>query len=352
MGPTGKTRAVQIHPTRRCNLQCLHCYSSSSPHANEAIEIDVLRSTLDELADEGYDWASFSGGEPLTYKALPDALAHARKVGIHTSMVSNGMLLTPRRLDTIQEHTDLLVIPLDGKPESHNRMRNSAKAFDAMATKLPDLQARGIDFGFLFTLTQYNLDELPWVVEFAVNTGAKLLQIHPLEYFGNAIQQMSGNAPDAIEGAHAWYLAEKLKDILDGRMALQVDLVHTDALHQQPQSFFIGDRPEGRLSDMLSPLVIEPDGEVLPLQYGFSRDYSLGNLRDLGIREMTEVWRGELGDRFHRLCQQLFDEVHGKDEWQFFNWYEQVAVLAQREHQIVPEPLPLPSSAGMSNTAV
>ena len=352
MGPTGNTRAVQIHPTRRCNLQCRHCYSSSSPRATEAIELDVLKHALDDLAVEGFDWASFSGGEPLTYKPLPEALAHARQAGIHTSMVSNGMLMTPRRLDAIEEYIDLLVISLDGKPASHNRMRNSEKAFDAMAAKLPDLQARGINFGFLFTLTQYNLDELPWVVEFAVNTGAKLLQIHPLEYFGNAIQQMSGNAPDAIEGAHAWYLAEKIKDLLDGRMALQVDLVHTDALHQQPDSFFLGDRPGGRLGDILSPLVIEPDGEVLPLQYGFSRHYSLGNLRDLGIRDMTELWRGELGARFHRLCRQLFDEIRGNDEWEFFNWYEQVAILAQREQQMLPHPLPTPSAVGTSTAAV
>ena len=352
MGPTGKTHAVQIHPTRRCNLQCLHCYSSSSPKADESIDLAVLRDALEDLADEGYNWASFSGGEPLTYSALPEALAHTRQAGMHTAMVTNGMLLTPRRLDAIEEHIDLLVISLDGKPTSHNRLRNSAKAFEAMATKLPDLQARGINFGFLFTLTQYNLDELPWVVEFAANTGAKLLQIHPLEYFGNAIQQMSGNAPDSIEGAHAWHLAEKLKHLLEGRMALQVDLVHTDALYQQPDSFFIGDPVDGRLGEMLSPLVIEPDGEVLPLQYGFSRDYSLGNLRELSVRDMADVWRGDLGARFHRLCRQLFEEIQGAEEHRFINWYEEVAVLAQRERQTMPQALPVPTRTGASTVAV
>ena len=194
MGPMGNIHAVQIHPTRRCNLRCLHCYSSSSPSATEALHIDTLRTALDDLAEENYNWASFSGGEPLVYTPLPTALAHAKRVGMNTAVVSNGMLLTPRRLDLIEEHTDLLVISLDGKPRSHNRIRNSDKAFDTMAAKLPELQARGIRFGFLFTLTQHNLDELPWVIEFAVNVGARLVQIHPLEYFGNATTQLAGSA--------------------------------------------------------------------------------------------------------------------------------------------------------------
>ena len=53
--PTGNTRVVQIHATRRCNLQCRHCYSSSSPRASEALTPGVLRTALDELVAHGYD---------------------------------------------------------------------------------------------------------------------------------------------------------------------------------------------------------------------------------------------------------------------------------------------------------
>lgn len=354
MGPTGNIRAVQIHPTRRCNLRCLHCYSSSSPQATEAIEIELLNRTLDDLADEGYNWASFSGGEPMVYPPLSSALARARHNGMKTAIVTNGMLLTPQRLDAIEDVTNLLVISLDGKPQSHNRMRNSQKAFDSMAAKLPELRARNIDFGFLFTLTQYNLDELPWVAEFAANVGAKLLQIHPLEYFGNASEQLDGQAPDAIEGAHAWYLAEKMKTFLQGRMALQVDLVHTSALHQQPQNFFLADdsdQLQGSLADLMSPLAIEPDGEVLPLQYGFSRSYSLGNLRCRSIGEMATIWRSDLGPRFHALCHRLFKDLADAEQQQFFNWYEQIAIHAQAESPVHVQPLPMPKLAGLADSA-
>jgi len=116
---------------------------------------------LDDLSQEDFDWASFSGGEPMVYAPLPSALAHTKLLGMNTAVVTNGMLLTLKRLGTIQDVTDLLVISLDGKPESHNHMRNSEKAFDTMATKLPELQGQGINFGFLFTLTQHNPEQRP-----------------------------------------------------------------------------------------------------------------------------------------------------------------------------------------------
>jgi MoaA/NifB/PqqE/SkfB family radical SAM enzyme len=348
MGPTGTTRVVQIHPTRRCNLRCMHCYSSSSPDAIESLPAALLKDALDELSAEGYNWASFSGGEPLVYKPLPELLAHARQVGMQTAVVSNGMLLTPHRLDSIEPFVDLLVISLDGKPASHNRVRNHAGAFDTMSAKLPELQARGIDFGFLFTLTQYNLDELPWVVEFAANVGAKLLQIHPLEDFGNAARQLAGEVPDAIEGAHAWLLADKFRELLGGRMALQVDLVHSGALQRQPDSFYLGDfdaQLDRPLGEQLSPLVVEPDGAVLPLQYGFSRDYALGNLYRDGIVEVSSAWREHVGPRMHALSRSLHDSLAGEPPG-FFNWYERLAGQAQSQRPPTVQGVPLSTLDG------
>lgn len=348
MGPTGNTQVVQIHPTRRCNLRCLHCYSSSSPDATESLPAALLRTALDGLYAEGYNWASFSGGEPLVYKALPEVLTHARQLGMQTAVVSNGMLLTRRRLDLIEPAVDLLVISLDGKPASHDRVRNRAKAFETMAARLPELRTRGIDFGFLFTLTQYNLDELPWVVEFAANVGAKLLQIHPLEDFGNAAHQLAGEVPDAIEGAHAWLLADKFRELLGGRLAMQVDLVHTSALEQHPDSFYLGDfdAQAGRpLGEQLSPLVVEPDGKVLPLQYGFARDFALGNLYREGVADLAAVWRENVGPRLHALSRSLHDSLAAETPG-FVNWYERMAGQAERPSTPMTRRVPLSKLVG------
>src|SRR5690349_14177834 len=128
MGPTGQTRVVQIHPTRRCNLRCLHCYSSSSPDQRDMLDRALLADALSDCAAAGYHWASFSGGEPLMYPALPELLAHARSLGMQTAVATNGMLLDARRLDRLADVTDMFAISIDGVPESHNTIRGSSRA--------------------------------------------------------------------------------------------------------------------------------------------------------------------------------------------------------------------------------
>lgn len=335
MGPTGTTRIVQIHPTRRCNLSCKHCYSSSSPQATDELNATLLKDAIDDLAKEGYNWVSFSGGEPMVYEPLPEVLTHARQSGLNTTFVTNGMLLTGKRLDDIETRINALVVSLDGKPESHNRMRNSPRAFQTMQKNLSALRSRGINFGILFTLTQHNLDELPWVANFCAESDASALIVHPLEIAGNAKQLLPGTSPDSKESAHAWILLEKLKVKYEGRLNIQLDMIHTSSLVQHPDQFFLGDYKvplQGSLSDMLAGLVIEPDGEVVPLQYGFPREFSLGNLYDKRICEMVHEWRTTLGPKLHELSSGLFRSLEIESGCRFINWYEQIDRYARQQY--------------------
>ncbi|MFK8083874.1 MAG: radical SAM protein [Granulosicoccus sp.] len=350
MGPTGSTRIVQIHPTRKCNLSCKHCYSSSSPQATDTLEPAVLIKALDDLAAEGYNWVTFSGGEPLAYDHLPTLLEHARHINMKTTLVTNGMLLTDKRLDTLEHHIDGLVISLDGTPESHNLMRNSPRAFETMENNLSKLCHRGISFAFLFTLTQNNLDELPWVVDFSVASGANGLMVHPLEITGNATQQLQGKSPDKQESAIAWLLIEKLKKKHGGRLNISLNMVHTALLEKNPDAFFLGDYPtplKGSLSDLLSGLVIEPDGEVVPLQYGFPRQYSLGNLKDDRISHMVSGWQNKLGPRLHQLSAELYATLGTECNGQFINWYEKLDQYASQT-----QPLPFPTIKTVESACV
>ena len=43
--------------------------------------------------DEGYDYVSISGGEPLLYKPLETLLKYAKEVAYKTAIATNGMLL-------------------------------------------------------------------------------------------------------------------------------------------------------------------------------------------------------------------------------------------------------------------
>ncbi len=322
MACTRGSRILQVHPTRRCNLACLHCYSLSGPEERGELPAALLADALADAAAEGYAVASFSGGEPLVYKPLPELLAHARGLGMVTTVTTNGMLLDERRLAALAGAVDLLAISLDGVPDSHDQMRAHAGAFAAMAARLPGLRASGIPFGFIFTLTQHNLHELEWVASFALGEGARLLQIHPLEPAGRAAATLAEAPPDGIEGSYAFLLAARLQEAVGERLQVQLDLVSRRAMAGQPGLFFAGHDPDapdvagtgaaaaaGPLSERVRPLVIEADGLVVPIEHGFARPLALGNLHEAPLRELAPRWLAERYPAFRRLCRRAFESA-------------------------------------------
>ncbi len=86
-----------------------------------------------------------------------------------------------------------------------------------MAKNLEYLRQVKISFGFIFTLTLFNLDELAWVAQFAREQGARLLQVHPLEEEGRAGSELHGAAPDELEIAHAFIEVARLQKMYSGQ---------------------------------------------------------------------------------------------------------------------------------------
>ena len=322
----GVFKALQIHPTRLCNLTCLHCYSSSGPDQREELSAPLLIDAITQASEEGYNDVAFSGGEPILYKELRQLMAHARSLGMVTNLTSNGMLLKGARLAMLEGVTDLLAISLDGVPDSHNKMRNSPRAFAQMHANLEGVRKTGIPFGFIFTLTLTNLHELNWVTEFAIEQGASLLQIHPLEEVGRGMTELAGQRPDDVEAAFAYLHTLATQEKVGDKIAVRIDLVDRELLRHAADRAYAGtcDIPADArpLSDLISPLVIEQDGAVVPLQYGFNRRYQVGNLHRSSFSAMAAAWKKTVFPAYRALCEQVYAGELAHDDLPIFNWYE------------------------------
>jgi MoaA/NifB/PqqE/SkfB family radical SAM enzyme len=315
---------VQIHPTRRCNLSCLHCYSFSGPAERDLLMYETFEQCLTDARAEGYTVASFSGGEPVLYRDLGRLLRHAKELGMRTTVTSNGMLLTGTRLAMLTGCTDVLAISLDGVPESHNRMRACDHAFERMRSNLDEVRNSGIDFGFIFTLTLHNVNEVEWAAQFAAEQGAKLFQIHPLEEVGRAAATLSGSRPDEIESAYAYLEVERMRLKFGSQLFVQLDIFHRDLMIRCPGRFYAGEQAGKpiRLSDCVTPLVVEADGMVVPLGYGFGRQYALGSLLKHRLRDLAAPWQVAGYSQFQELCRRVYEAACQPSDLPFLNWYE------------------------------
>jgi MoaA/NifB/PqqE/SkfB family radical SAM enzyme len=327
MGPTGDAiNVVQIHPTLRCNLRCQHCYSASGPELGGGLAIEALERLLPQLAAEGFNAISVSGGEPLMYAPLPRLLKAAAEQGMVTALTTNGLLLTERRLGEIAPHLRVLAVSIDGVPESHNRLRALPTAFAKMSEKLAILRKTGMPFAIIFTLTRQNLPELAWVADFAVEQGAAQLQVHPLESVGRATDYQLV-PPDDLELSYAFLEVARLQEKHRGRLTIQYDAADRSVVAADPgRAFAVAPRdPQAvantPLADLVSPLVVQDDGWIVPVQYGFSRAFAVGRVGE-DFRASAAAWRRDRYGDFLRLTRRIWAEIgEAPSHLPFTNWY-------------------------------
>jgi MoaA/NifB/PqqE/SkfB family radical SAM enzyme len=242
-----------------------------------------------------------------------------------TTVTTNGMLLTPDRINRLAGLVDVLAISLDGVPQSHATMRGDAKAFRVMESRLGVLRESGLTFGFVFTLTQSNVAELDWDTQFATDAGASLVQVHPLESEGFAAEQLLDQIPDVVELSFA--ALESLRLRLTSPAFVQFDVATRRDLKDSPERFLVyREPPTAPLGGWLTPLVLEADGVVVPITYGFPRQFALGNVRAECLSDLAHRWDSRpLLD----LAAEVLAGLTADEGPALVNWYQELTQAAE-----------------------
>jgi MoaA/NifB/PqqE/SkfB family radical SAM enzyme len=291
------------------------------------LDLETVCSAVSDARALGFDVLSVSGGEPFLYPGLPELLAHARSLGMQTTVTTNGTVLTPARLDQVDGLLDGMALSVDGPPGMHDELREAAGAFDRMADGLARVRERGVPFGIIHTLTERSWPHLPWVAAFAAHNGAALLQIHPLELTGRAESRLASSELRRDTLARAYLLCKALEGRYAPELAIQLDLLLRRDIVADPELVYAepgGDELPGRLpADRLGSLVLEADGTLVPISYGFGRDYALGNVRRESLRAAWSAWETDGYERFRRLCRCVFEEI-AASKARLVNWHDVV----------------------------
>ncbi len=330
-------RTIQIHPTRKCNLSCLHCYSSSSPGMKEMLDIEALKRFLTMAYQNGFNNISISGGEPFLYTHLEELFKFTKQLGYQNTMASNGMLLPSERNRRILEYVDLIALSVDGKPALHDYIRGQKGAFDKMMKGVEVLQSLQKPFGFIHTVTPQSWDSLLWLGDFAYDNGAKLLQLHPLEMHGRAMEMLAGEEVDDTLAHQAFILASYLNSKFNNKMIVQADLLHRDYLETYPQTVNTFERcPTGgtvQLSDMFDTIIVEETGRVLPVAYGFNPAFTIGNVYNTSAGMFDDFIGAKLPD-VKAVFYETIRKIILDKETDIVNWNELLVNESNLVHSI------------------
>jgi len=125
---------ARLHLTQRCQLQCVHCYTSSGPHLPRDGELPVERwiQLVNDFADNGGQKILFTGGEALVYQGCMDIMRQAHERNLEVTLFSNGILV-PRYIDDLKEVAEIVQISVDGpNAETHDAVRGAGSFKKAM----------------------------------------------------------------------------------------------------------------------------------------------------------------------------------------------------------------------------
>jgi len=179
---------VVYNCTRRCNLRCLHCYSSSqSGHYTDELTTVRAKQLLSELTEVNCPVVLFSGGEPLLRDDLFELLAEARRLGLRTVISSNGTLLDSETAGQLAgAGVSYVGISIDGDEQFHDSFRQLKGSFKAALTGIENCKKMGIKTGLRFTITKANADQIPVVFDIAASTGIRRICLYHLIRSGRA----------------------------------------------------------------------------------------------------------------------------------------------------------------------
>jgi radical SAM protein with 4Fe4S-binding SPASM domain len=98
---------VSIEVTRRCPLECLHCYNNLPMGDQQARKQELTTaehfSLLDQIADLGCFWLLYTGGEIFARKDFLEIYTYAKKKGFLITLFTNGILINERIADYLRE---------------------------------------------------------------------------------------------------------------------------------------------------------------------------------------------------------------------------------------------------------
>src|SRR5512139_3864606 len=136
--------------TRRCNLRCVHCRSSSEMVVKEHPDFPTEEAyrILDDIAGYATPVVVLSGGEPLLRADVFDIARYGTDKGLRMCLATNGALVTQEVCDRIRESGIRIVsLSLDGSTaEVHDDFRNQEGAFRSTVNAASLFRKNGIEF--------------------------------------------------------------------------------------------------------------------------------------------------------------------------------------------------------------
>jgi radical SAM protein with 4Fe4S-binding SPASM domain len=164
---------VSIEVTRRCPLECLHCYNNLPMGDMDAKQRELSKEEhfrmLDELVEMGCFWILYTGGEIFARKDFLDIYTYAKKKGFLVTLFTNGTIINEQIADYLAEWPPFAIeITLYGRTrETYEALTAIPGSYDRCLRGIMLLKERGLPLKLKTVATSINKHEVLAMRKFA-----------------------------------------------------------------------------------------------------------------------------------------------------------------------------------------
>lgn len=158
---------INLIPTYRCNLDCSYCHQHSI--RGKSLSYDDFKSLVAQAEKLGAGYFNFTGGEPLLWEPLSDAVALLTQKNFGSHLTSNAFLLEDKIAEELgRAELDLLNISLDGVDDLPNSDKTLSKHDPGFTERLHYMKERyKVRIQINGVISQYNIDQIPDILSYA-----------------------------------------------------------------------------------------------------------------------------------------------------------------------------------------
>src|SRR6266568_8946927 len=163
--------SVHLDVTYRCNERCVHCYLDHDDHGE--MTTAEIKDVLDQLAEAGVFFITFSGGEVLMRRDFFEIVEYARHLMFNVKIKTNAVMIHEEEARRIRElGVDTIQISVySHRPEVHDAITKLPGSFVRTIKAIKFMRDQGLNVTIANVLMTWNVHDSDGLQKLAAELG-------------------------------------------------------------------------------------------------------------------------------------------------------------------------------------
>lgn len=315
-------KALCLHIAHDCNMCCKYCFAGEGEYSGDRslMSFEVGKRALDFLIEQSGSRKNlevdFFGGEPLlNFDVVKQLVAYARSIekekgkNFRFTLTTNGVLLNDEVMEWANKECYNVVLSLDGRKETNDRMRrtrNNKGTYDLILPKFQKMAKERNQQGYYIrgTYTHYNTDFANDILHLA-DLGFEQLAMEPVVTDPKMDYALQESDIPKLKDQYDLLAKEMCKRNREGKgftfFHYMIDLEGGPCIYKRISGCGVG-------TDYMA---VTPWGDLYPChQFVGDEKFLLGNVFD-GVKNTDIVNEFKLCNVYSReACQDCFAKLY------------------------------------------